>query len=130
MINLKEGRGKVPIRNSTQHEATPYLLVDFPTREEFETMYARHKDQALKDRYWDILQHRSQGKTLEQSGKPFGITRERVRQIEAKFQRKVCEKYWSQTEANLSKICGLLNLVEPSSDSEMHEMFPLADDNR
>lgn len=130
MINLKEGLGKVPIRNSTQHEATPYLLVDFPTRAEFEAMYARHKDQALKDRYWDILQHRSQGKTLEQSGKPFGITRERVRQIEAKFQRKVCEKYWSQTEANLSRICGLLNLAEPSSDSEMHEMFPLADDNR
>ena len=87
-------------------------------------------DQALKDRSWDILQHRSQGKTLEQSGKPFGITRERVRQIEAKFQRKVCEKYWSQTEANLSRICGLLNLVKPSLDSEMHEMFPLADDNR
>jgi hypothetical protein len=130
MINLKEGLGKVPIRNSTQHEATPYLLVDFPTREEFEVMYARHKDQALRDRYWDILQHRSQGKTLEQSGKPFGITRERVRQIEAKFQRKVCERYWSQTEANLSKICGLLNLVEPSSDFEMHEMIPLADDNR
>jgi hypothetical protein len=130
MINLKEGRGKVPIRNSTEHEATPYLLVDFPTREEFDVMYARHKDQALKDKYWDILQHRSQGKTLEQSGKPFGITRERVRQIEAKFQRKVCEKYWLQTEANLSKICGLLNLVKTSLDSEMHEMFPISDDNR
>lgn len=130
MINLKEGRGKVPIRNSTEHEATPYLLVDFPTREEFDVMYARHKDQALKDKYWDILQHRSQGKTLEQSGKPFGITRERVRQIEAKFQRKVCEKYWLQTEANLSKICGLLSLVKTSLDSEMHEMFPLSDDNR
>jgi len=129
MINLKEGLGKVPIRNSTQHEATPYLLVDFPTREEFEVMYARHKDQALRDRYWDILQHRSQGKTLEESGKPFGITRERVRQIEAKFQRKVCEKYWSQTEANISKICRLLTPTELSLDSEMHEMFPLADDS-
>jgi len=87
MINLKEGRGKVPIRNSTQHEATPYLLVDFPTREEFELMYARHKDQALRDRYWDILQHRSQGKTLEQSGKPFGITRNKKTSFFSKLKR-------------------------------------------
>jgi hypothetical protein len=130
MVSLKEGRGKVPIRNTTQHEATPYLLVDFPTREEFEVMYSRHKDQALKDRYWTILQHRSQGKTLQEVGKPFGITRERVRQIEAKFQRLVENKYTTQLEANLSKLCEHQNLIELSLDSVMLEMFPLADDNR
>jgi hypothetical protein len=118
MVSLKEGRGKVPIRIGTQHEATPYLLVDFPTREEFEVMYSRHKDQGLKDRYWTILQHRSQGKTLQEVGKPFGITRERVRQIEARFQRLVGNKYTTQIEANLSMLCAHPKLVETFLASE------------
>lgn len=129
MISLKEGRGKVPIRNSTQHEATPYLLVDFPTREEFDKMYAKHKSQELKDKYWNILKHRAQGKTLEESGRPYGITRERVRQIEARFQRLVGERYTTQLEANLVKISSLLILITPFSDFETHEMFQPAYDN-
>ena len=130
MTNLKEGRGKVPIRNTTQHEATPYLLVDFPTREEFDALYSKHRSQELKDKYWDILKARSQGKTLVDSGNPFGLTRERVRQIEARFQRLMGERYTTQLEANLSKLCEHQNLIELSLDSVMLEMFPLADDNR
>ena len=111
-MNLKEGGGKVPIWNSTQHEATPYLLVEFPTREEFDSLYSKHKSQDLKDRYWNILILRSQGKTLVDSGNPFGLTRERVRQIEARFQRLVGERYTTQIEANLSMLSSNLNLVE------------------
>jgi DNA-directed RNA polymerase sigma subunit (sigma70/sigma32) len=103
-MNLKDGRGKVPVKNSTQNEATPYLLLDFPTREEFNALYAKHKSIALKDQYWQILNHRSQGHTLAESGQPFGITRERVRQIEARFQRLVGESYRTQTEAILSML--------------------------
>ena len=117
-MNLKEGRGKVPIRNSTQHEATPYLLVDFPTREEFDALYSKHKSQELKDRYWSILNLRSQGKTLVESGNPFGLTRERVRQIEARFQRLVGKKYTTQIEANLSMLSSHQNLVELFLKSE------------
>jgi hypothetical protein len=129
MISLKEGKGKVPIWNSTQHEATPYLMVDFPTRIEFDAMYSKHKSQELKDRYWSILNSRVQGKTLADSGKPFGLTRERVRQIEARFQKLVGKKFSTQLEANLSMLSAHRNLIESSLDSAMLEMFPLADDS-
>ena len=117
-MNLKEGRGKVPIRNTTQHEATPYLLVDFPNREEFDDLYSKHRSQDLKDRYWTILNLRSQGKTLVDSGNPFGLTRERVRQIEARFQRLMGKRYTTQLEANLFKLCELQSLVSFFSKSE------------
>ena len=118
MTNLKEGRGKVPIRNTTQHEATPYLLVDFPTREEFDAMYSKHRSQELKDKYWAILKARSQGKTLVDSGNPFGLTRERVRQIEARFQRLMGKRYTTQLEANLSMLSSNQNLVRLFSESD------------
>ena len=129
MINLKEGKGKVPIRNTTQHEATDYLLVDFPTREEFDAMYSKHKSQELKDKYWAILNLRAQGKTLTNAGKPFGITRERARQIEARFQRLMGERYTTQLEANLSMLSLNQNLVGLFLNSETHEMYPHADDS-
>ena len=117
-MNLKNNGGKVPIRNSTQHEATPYLLVDFPSREEFDLMYSKHKSQELRDKYWTILKHRSRGQTLSDAGKPFGVTRERVRQIEARFQRLVGERYWTQTEANFVKLSELQHLTQSFLDSE------------
>ena len=128
-MNLREGGGRVPIRNSTQNEATPYLLVDFPTRTEFDVLYSKHKSVALKDQYWQILNHRSQGHTLAESGRPFGLTRERVRQIEARFQRLVGVSYSTQTEANLTILSVHRSLLESFSDSEMHEKSPSSDDS-
>ena len=121
-MNLKDGRGRVPIKNSTKHEATPYLLVSFPTREEFDVLYSRQKSTDLKDRYWQMLNHRSQGYTLAECGKLFGITRERVRQIEARFQRKVAISYTTQTEANLATLSKHPQRVALFLDSEMHGM--------
>jgi hypothetical protein len=118
MISLKEGRGKVPIINTTKNEATPYLLVDFPTWDVFQQMYSKHKSAELKAKYWDILLARSSGKTLDQSGKPHGITRERVRQIEARFQRLMGERYSTQLEANLSMLSAHPRLVESFLNSE------------
>ena len=128
-MNLKEGRGRVPIRNSTQHEATPYLLVDFPTRQEFDALYAKHKSQELKDKYWAILNSRSQGKTLTSAGKPFGLTRERTRQIEARFQRLVGEHFSTQFEANLAKLSAHPLAVESFLNSETHGKFLPSDDS-
>jgi hypothetical protein len=118
-MNLRDGCGKVPIRNTTQHEVTPYLLVDFPRLPVFLELYAKHKSVDLKNRYWNILRARSGGQTLEQAGKPYGITRERVRQIEARFQRLVGERYTTQLEANLSKLCEHQSLVELFLKSEI-----------
>lgn len=119
-MNLKEGRGRVPIRNSTQHEATPYLLVDFPTREEFDALYAKHKSYILKEQYWQMLNHRSKGHTLDECGRLFGLTRERARQIEARFQRLVGENFSTQFEANLATLSKYPQRVELFLDSEMH----------
>ena len=101
-MNLKEGKGRVPIRNRTTSDHTPWLLVDFPKRKLFNEIYSKHKSQEVKDRYLKILISRAKGKTLAESGSPFGITRERVRQIEARFQRLVGLKYWEQIDLALS----------------------------
>lgn len=129
MISLKEGKGKVPIWNSTKHEATPYLLVDFPSREQFDRLYSKHKSQELKDKYWTILNLRAQGKTLEEAGKKFGLTRERIRQIEARFQRLVGKSFSTQLEASLSILSAHRSLVESFSSSVMHEKSQHADDS-
>jgi len=86
MMTLKEGRGKVPIPGSGSN---PYKLVDFPSREVFDAMYNRQVSDDSKDKYWDILNARSKGATLIEAGRPYSITKERVRQIEARFIRLV-----------------------------------------
>jgi len=128
-MNLKEGRGRVPIRNTAQHEATPYLLVNFPTRNEFDVLYAKHKSTDLKDRYWQMLTYRSQGHSLTECGNLFGLTRERVRQIEARFQRLVGENFIFQLEANLAKLSAHPLAVESFLNSEMRGKFPPSDDS-
>jgi hypothetical protein len=100
-MNLKMGKGKVPIPN--MRGDYQYLLVDFPTREWFDSAYKRNNAEA-RDKYWDILVKRSKGATLEESGYIYTLTRERIRQIEAKFIRKVAEQYWRQTSGDLAEI--------------------------
>lgn len=43
----------------------------------------------LNEREYDIIRQRTQGRTLDDIGKTIGITRERIRQIEAKTMRKL-----------------------------------------
>lgn len=100
-MNLKMGKGKVPIPN--RGGDYQYLLVDFPTREWFDNAYKRSKAES-RDRYWNILTKRSQGHTLQESGYMYDLTRESVRQIEAKFIRRVAENYWNETTADLTHI--------------------------
>ena len=66
----------------------PYKLVDFPTREQFDKMY-KSNNKNLRDKYWNVLKMRSQGHTLLETGSVYTLTRERIRQIEAKFLKKV-----------------------------------------
>lgn len=98
-MNLKTGKGRVPVANI--HEGVyQYLMVDFPSREWFDGAYKKI-NQENRDKYWNILIKRSQGATLDESGAMYALTRERVRQIEAKFIRKVSEQYWADTNGNL-----------------------------
>lgn len=129
MVNLRNCGGKVPVLFSTKHEAR-YVLLEFPTWEEFKQMYAKHTSDELKGRYWNILRARVHGKTLAEAGKSYGVTRERVRQIEARFQRLVKEHYTTELEAILFKLSEHQNLVESFLNSEMHEKNLPSDGNR
>jgi hypothetical protein len=97
-MNLRLAKGKVPIRGKGE---TPYLLIDFPDRKLFDKLFAKvHGDN--REKYWNILKNRSLGLTLADAGQPYALTRERVRQIEAKFIRLYGQEYWKGIESNLS----------------------------
>jgi hypothetical protein len=100
-MNLKMGKGKVPIVNT--YGDYQYLLVDFPTREWFDEAYKRNTIEQ-RDKYWDILTKRSGGATLEDSGYAYALSRERIRQIEGKFIRRVRQHYFNRLGNDLTHI--------------------------
>lgn len=83
-MNLKDTGGRVPIQ--TGDPDMPYRIVDFPSREEFDTLLRRINPDN-RDKYWAILKKRASGATLSDAGQEYGLTKERVRQMEAKFLR-------------------------------------------
>ena len=83
-MNLKDAGGRVPLE--TGDPDMPYRIVDFPSREEFDTLLRRINPDN-RDKYWAILKKRADGATLSQAGQDYGLTKERVRQMEAKFLR-------------------------------------------
>lgn len=82
-MNLRLYSGKVPIE--TGDPVHPIRLVEFPSREEFDALYAKRVEAKFVDRYYQLLTARVDGATLEAAAEPLGITRERARQIEARF---------------------------------------------
>jgi DNA-directed RNA polymerase sigma subunit (sigma70/sigma32) len=90
-MNLKQGNGKVPI--ATGDPESPYKLIPFPDRETFDRWLHRAAD---KEKYWKVLTKRASGASLSECGSEYGITKERVRQIEAKFLRQA--RLFSRTD--------------------------------
>jgi hypothetical protein len=85
MNNLRLYGGRVPLLTGDADH--PVKLVDFPTREVFDSLYGNRVKGENRERYFAMLRSRANGSTLIEAGKPYGLTRERVRQIEAKFLR-------------------------------------------
>jgi hypothetical protein len=83
MISLKSGR--VPVL--TGNPSSPVEMFLFPSFEKFCSVYKASVRPETLDRYYQILSLRVKGATLVESGKPFGITKQAVRHIEAKFIR-------------------------------------------
>lgn len=96
-MNLRLAKGKVPIKGKGE---TPFLLIDFPNKGVFEKIYSGHNRNI--EMYWDIVNRLSSGMTMVEAGKPYALTRERVRQIEAKFIRIVGEQYWMEVASSLA----------------------------
>ena len=71
----------------------PWRLVDFPTREIFNDLYGKQVSAESREKYWEVLTKRAAGATLDDAGRPYGLTKERVRQIEAKFMRLMRQHY-------------------------------------
>ena len=65
--------------------------------------------------------------TLEEVGKRFDVTRERIRQIEARFIRLLGEAYWEGIESKLSVLSDFSKTV--SLMTEMQQTTLHADDN-
>ena len=85
MNNLRLYGGRVPLLTGDADH--PVKLVDFPTREVFDSLYGKRVKGENLQRYWEMLTARAKGASLADAGRSQAITRERVRQIEAKFLR-------------------------------------------
>ena len=89
-MNLRLTGGKIPI--NTGNDRHPVMLVDLPDRELFDSLF-RYLRPEGKDRYWNILTERLSGKTLTEVASSRGVTKERVRQIEARILRVLSTHY-------------------------------------
>ena len=83
-MNLRDAGGRVPLE--TGNPDMPYKVVDFPTREDFDKLLKRIAADN-REKYWAILKKRAGGATLSEAGQEYGLSKERVRQMEAKFLR-------------------------------------------
>jgi uncharacterized protein (DUF433 family) len=95
-MNLRLYGGRVPLPSTNPDH--PIVLVDFPDRATFESLYGKGVTAESLDRQWGILKGRAQGKSLTEAAKDYGITKERVRQIEAKFLR-LMQKHYQRAPA-------------------------------
>jgi hypothetical protein len=86
-MNLKTSGGMVPLR--TNDIERPWRLVPFPDKETFTAIFVRGKRGPGVDieKYWAVLTKRATGATLPETAAQFGITKQRVRDMEAKFLR-------------------------------------------
>ena len=86
-MNLRNSGGMVPVRIDDKER--PWLLIPFPDKEGFARLFTRGKRGPSIDieKYWAVLTKRAEGASLTETGAQFGITKERVRQMEAKFLR-------------------------------------------
>ena len=90
----------VPIR--TTDPTNPYILIPFPDREEFIAAYQEEHSQTSDesiDKYFQMAKLRSEGATLTEIANAFGLTKERARQVEAKFLRIMSAIWRSETSS-------------------------------
>ena len=94
MMNLRLYGGRVPI--ATGHAELPLQLVAFPSRDDFAALYGKRVKGENVERYFQMMTARAGGASLATIARDHNVTRERVRQIEAHFLRRMrqhhCQK--------------------------------------
>ncbi len=98
MLNLRLYGGRVPI--ATGHDEIPIQLVDFPSRDDFAALYGKRVKGENVERYFQMMTARAKGDSLAAIARAQGVTRERVRQIEAKFLRMMRRQYHLQKQSS------------------------------
>lgn len=91
-MNLRIAKGKVPVDMGNQ-----YIFLDFPTLDDFCQLYDNYTRPDKRVLYWEMMKERVNGKTLKEVSQLFGVSRERVRAVEAKFIRLLRLKYSADT---------------------------------
>ena len=89
-MTMKTKTGKVLIRVNDYHTK----LMDIPLQAEFDLCFGSRVKQEAKNRMYEILVMRSEGKTQHEVGLAFGISRERARQLEVDAIRAVRKVYF------------------------------------
>ena len=89
-MNLRLTNGRIPIYIGGNQ---PIILVDPPDRELLDRLMGNRIPPARKDIYWQALQARLGGKTMQEVASQLGVTRERVRQMEGKMLRRLSD-HW------------------------------------
>lgn len=86
-MNIRFTNGRIPIYIGGNQ---PIILVEAPDRELFNRLMG---SRVRKEIYWQALQARLSGKTMQEVATQIGVTRERVRQMEAKILRRLSD-HW------------------------------------
>lgn len=128
-MNLRLAKGKVPIYLKWEQGRMDHFMIDFPTREVFFSLYTYQTSEENKAKYWEVLNHRSRGKTRRECAKLIGATQGWVAKIEAKFCRLMRQWYFKELETNLLKLTLSHEALQSFLETEMPENYPHADDN-
>jgi len=99
-VNLRLCNGKIPLE--TGMDRHPIMLVDPPDRGSFDSLFVSRIPPERRDTYWDILNARLKGSTLKEVAEKYQITRERVRQIEAKILRLLSNRLQSELASEIA----------------------------
>lgn len=79
-----------------------WAWVPFPSQELYHSIHGARAEKT--DRDWQILRARAENRTLNEISQHFGVSRERVRQIEAKFARQLGRYLEQERSSNPAKL--------------------------
>ena len=86
-MQLRRCDGMVPIPQ--RNPDRPWRFVPFPEYADFKILYRKTYPHTERDRH--IIRMRANGATLQEIGQAYGLTRERVRQIEKLFLKRAAQ---------------------------------------